>query len=82
MGDLVFRCLINPLYFVTFVIWLSDRCRQESLSPDDDTLTLDKCEEIFNTLQEDYYEEFKVILSFCFGIPNISILIALHNAQD
>ena len=37
------------------------RCRQQSLSADDDALTLDKCEEIFNTLQEDYYEEFKVI---------------------
>ena len=36
------------------------RCRQQSLSADDDALTLDKCEEIFNTLQEDYYEEFKV----------------------
>lgn len=35
-------------------------CRQQSLSPDDDALTLDKCEEMFNTLQEDYYEEFKV----------------------
>ncbi|PFX30515.1 Tuftelin-interacting protein 11 [Stylophora pistillata] len=35
-------------------------CRQQSLSPDDDVLTLDKCEEIFNTLQEDYYEEFKM----------------------
>lgn len=37
-----------------------DSCRQQSLSPDDDALTLDKCEEIFNTLQEDYYEEFKM----------------------
>ena len=43
------------------VLVLTFRCRQQSLSPEDDALTLDKCEEIFNTLQEDYYEEFKVI---------------------
>lgn len=42
------------------VINMIDSCRQQSLSPDDDVLTLDKCEEIFNTLQEDYYEEFKM----------------------
>lgn len=42
------------------VINMIDSCRQQSLSPDDDALTLDKCEEIFNTLQEDYYEEFKM----------------------
>jgi len=35
------------------------------LSSEDDALTLDKCEEIFNSLQEDYYEEFKVISKFC-----------------
>lgn len=42
------------------VINMIDSCRQQSLSPDDDALTLDKCEEMFNTLQEDYYEEFKM----------------------
>ncbi|KAK2564694.1 Tuftelin-interacting protein 11 [Acropora cervicornis] len=42
------------------IITMIDRCRQQSLSSDDDALTLDKCEEIFNTLQEDYYEEFKL----------------------
>ena len=41
-------------------LFLHHSCRQQSLSPDDDALTLDKCEEIFNTLQQDYYEEFKV----------------------
>lgn len=40
-------------------------CRQQSLSSEDDALTLDKCEEIFNTLQEDYYEEFKVERKVC-----------------
>ena len=40
--------------------FFNDRCQQQSLSSDDDVLTLDKCEDIFNTLQEDYYEEFKV----------------------
>ncbi|XP_020609353.1 tuftelin-interacting protein 11-like [Orbicella faveolata] len=47
------------------VINMIDSCRQQSLSSEDDALTLDKCEEIFNTLQEDYYEEFKVKSKFC-----------------
>lgn len=60
------------------VINMIDRCRQESLSPDDDTLTLDKCEEIFNTLQEDYYEEFKMYDLASLAEPLVFSLLRKH----
>lgn len=56
VADVKFKDSVSSRRFV----YLMSRCRQQSLSSDDDALTLDKCEEIFNTLQEDYYEEFKV----------------------
>lgn len=60
------------------VITMIDRCRQQSLSSDDDALTLDKCEEIFNTLQEDYYEEFKMYDLASLAEPLVFSLLRNH----
>ncbi|XP_074623013.1 tuftelin-interacting protein 11-like [Acropora palmata] len=60
------------------IITMIDRCRQQSLSSDDDALTLDKCEEIFNTLQEDYYEEFKMYDLSSLAEPLVFSLLRNH----
>lgn len=60
------------------VINMIDSCRQQSLSSEDDALTLDKCEEIFNTLQEDYYEEFKMYDLASLAEPLVFSLLRNH----